>query len=208
MDTKTLQDCVRVIVSVDDTDYDTTVSLDLSLGCGTEMWDRTSLDLANILRLDARDGGPFAARNVDTLEDETRKFILAMHRQYHALEISKAKLADLHGLQDRAEQSLAMISERFNEETEKRGWCSETDDIIDELNSKLPFGQLEKREREFEVDVTLQHGFFTEHRISVTARSEDEARDSIYDNITDFITEEMVAMSDYYDPIITELYFH
>lgn len=77
-----------------------------------------------------------------------------------------------------ANEAIGIIGERLLEEAEKRGWCSEFDEIIDEVNAKLPAPfQLPVRERDFNVSWTETYTITVQRSATVTARNEDQACD-------------------------------
>lgn len=77
-----------------------------------------------------------------------------------------------------AQNAIAKIGERLIQESNDRSWCSEFDQIIDDVNSDLPgWLQLPEREREYEVTWTESYSITVPRSITVTARNEEQACD-------------------------------
>lgn len=77
---------------------------------------------------------------------------------------------------DEAQRAIAAIGDRLIQESNDRGWCSEFDEIIDDVNSNLPgWLQLPTREREYEVTWTETYYVTVNRSTTVTARNEDAA---------------------------------
>lgn len=75
-----------------------------------------------------------------------------------------------------ARRALQIIGERLIQESNERSWCSEFDEIIDDVNSQLPgWLQLPVREREYEVTWTETYTVTVHRCINVTARNESDA---------------------------------
>lgn len=85
------------------------------------------------------------------------------------LEDAQRALSQAH---QRHDNDIATIGERLIEEADRRGWCSEFDEIVDELNGSL-FVDLPRRVRDFSVDVRVEVSL----GVTVTATTEDEARE-------------------------------
>lgn len=83
------------------------------------------------------------------------------------------------------------IAQRFWREAESRGWCSDADDIVGEINTQLRNNgihwQLEPRVREYEVTVRESYSFEVERTVMVEARNVDDAREQVanFDNADD-----------------------
>lgn len=81
-----------------------------------------------------------------------------------------------------ARRAIEIIGERLLREAETHGWCSEFDDIIDDVNSSLPnWLQLPTREREYEVTWTETYYVTVNRSTTVTARNEEHACDLVGD---------------------------
>ena len=77
-----------------------------------------------------------------------------------------------------AMRAIRRIGNRLIEEAESRSWCSEFDQIIDDVNSDLPgWLQLPEREREYEVRWTESYTVTVSRSITVTAKNEEQACD-------------------------------
>lgn len=74
----------------------------------------------------------------------------------------------------RHESDIRTIGERLIEEAEERGWCSEYDEIIEDVNRSLVV-ELPHREREYVVQVATT----VYATVAVTARNEAEAEDAL-----------------------------
>lgn len=81
-----------------------------------------------------------------------------------------------------AVKAIQIIGERLLQEAENRGWCSEFDEIIDDVNCSLPgWLQLPTREREYEVTWTETYYVTVNRSTTVTARNEEHACDLVGD---------------------------
>ncbi len=89
-------------------------------------------------------------------------------------------MADAAQARERHDSDIARIGERLIEEAESRGWCSEFDEIVDELNGSLHV-DLPRRVRDYEVTVPITVSIL----VTVTARDEDEARENAEYNWAD-----------------------
>ena len=79
-----------------------------------------------------------------------------------------------------ANSAIAMIGERLLDEAEKRNWCSEFDEIIDDVNAALPgHFQLPTREREYTVSWSETYTVTVRRSATVTARDGDQACDAV-----------------------------
>ncbi len=80
-------------------------------------------------------------------------------------------------------EDMSIISERLIMEAESRGWCSEFDEIIEEVNNKLqgPF-PLDTREKDIEVEVTVRGTVWATTTVTVRAANEDKAAQMIADD--------------------------
>ncbi|GIF01088.1 hypothetical protein [Paractinoplanes rishiriensis] len=80
--------------------------------------------------------------------------------------------------QRRHREDVELIGEKLLKEAEDRGWCKEFDEVIGALNAGLHI-ELATRDRDFTVTATV------ELRLTVTAVSEDDARDQAADLVRD-----------------------
>lgn len=82
-------------------------------------------------------------------------------------------------MQSQANSAIETIGQRLIDEAEKRNWCSEFDEIIDDVNGSLPgHFQLPTREREYNVSWSETYTITVRRSATVTARSEENACDS------------------------------
>lgn len=81
-----------------------------------------------------------------------------------------------------AVKAIRIIGERLIQESNDRDWCSEFDQIIDDVNSALPgWLQLPTREREYEVAWTETYYLTVRRSTTVTARNEEDACNMVAD---------------------------
>jgi hypothetical protein len=99
--------------------------------------------------------------------------------------------------------AIDMIGQRLLEESEKRGWCSEFDEIIDEVNSSMP-GPFELPTRVKEYNVCWSETYtVTVHRsTTVSARDYDQAceiaaESDEYASAGDYEMREALGMGNY-----------
>jgi hypothetical protein len=101
----------------------------------------------------------------------------ALNTRIEDLESRVETLRATIATKDQAHRSdIAIISEKFIEKADEKGWCQEYDEFVrDEVNPNITV-EMETREKEYEVTFT-----FTK-TISVTAVSEDDAVDQARDS--------------------------
>ena len=81
-------------------------------------------------------------------------------------------------LMNQAWKCLEIIGERFIQEANRRGWCSEADDFIDEINDQLPGAfALPVRQKEYEVTWTQTVTVNVDMSATFTARSAEDAEE-------------------------------
>lgn len=91
--------------------------------------------------------------------------------EYHMAQL-KAEM-DLHRQTvSNHEEFKATVTERFHQEANDRRWCSDFDDIFEEVG-------LPRRTYEFDVEVDVEYVESRTVTIRVTAESEDDARDKL-----------------------------
>lgn len=78
-------------------------------------------------------------------------------------------------------QALRIVNERLNEEAKDRGWCSEYDEILSEVNDRIQreangVYQLQGLKREWKFSVQGTATVEWEEEVTVEASTEDEAR--------------------------------
>lgn len=81
-------------------------------------------------------------------------------------------------------RAIAMIGDRLIQESNDRNWCSEFDEIIDDVNSALPdWLHLPTRERDYTVSWTETYYITVSRSTTVTARTEEHACDLVSDMV-------------------------
>jgi hypothetical protein len=79
-------------------------------------------------------------------------------------------------IRSQALDAIEMIGDRLIQESERRGWCSEFDEIIDEVNANMPGPfELPTREREYNVCWSETYTVTVHRSTTVTARNEEQA---------------------------------
>jgi hypothetical protein len=97
--------------------------------------------------------------------------------------VSEARTADAwmerhDTIRQQAFEAIRIIGERLIQESEARSWCSEFDQIIQEVNNALPGPfMLPVREHEYEVTWTETYTVTVSRSATFTATNEDEAID-------------------------------
>lgn len=83
---------------------------------------------------------------------------------------------------DEARRAIDMIGERLIQESNDRNWCSEFDEIIDDVNGSLPaWLSLPTRERDYTVSWTETYYITVSRSTTVTARNAETACDLVSD---------------------------
>lgn len=83
---------------------------------------------------------------------------------------------------DEAQRAIAMIGERLIQESNDRNWCSEFDEIIDDVNGNLPsWLSLPTRARDYTVSWTETYYITVNRSTTVTARDAETACDLVSD---------------------------
>ena len=89
-----------------------------------------------------------------------------------------------------ANKAMQVISDMFFDEAEKRDWCKDAFDFVEDINSNLPHGfNIPLRKRKFNVHVLISGTISTTHEVEVEARDQSEADDLVND-----------CPDDYFDP--------
>lgn len=79
-------------------------------------------------------------------------------------------------VREEARRAIYTIGDRLITESEKRNWCSEFDEIIDEVNAALPgWLELPTREREYNVTWTEEYSVTVRRHATITARNAEQA---------------------------------
>jgi len=82
-------------------------------------------------------------------------------------------------IRQQAYDAIHMIGIRLIDEAERRNWCSEFDEIIDDVNANLPGPfELPTREREYNVSWTETYTITVQRSTTVTARDAEQACDA------------------------------
>lgn len=113
----------------------------------------------------------FARQKAD---DEQRITDLIREKTAVECDLEDAKRATQQA-QIRHENDIATIGEALLEEAERRGWCSDFDEFVSDVNEKL-YASLPRRIKDFDVYVEV----IARVRVSVSAADEDEARSEAY----------------------------
>jgi len=128
------------------------------------------------VRSPARVAGMFTRPNINPGIGEV---IAALNNE--ALRLDRVE-AENRKMRDDRDRALGVIGMRLIEEAENRGWCTEFDEIIDEVNAALPDGwELPERKREFTIEIEVTGTIRTTTSVTVEAKTEDEAREMIDD---------------------------
>lgn len=111
-------------------------------------------------------------RSVPISDAEMKKALLQLWKvEYGKREQSESTLRDKR---IQHHQDVQQIGERINAEAADRNWCSDYDEIVDELNQKLHVS-LPERTENFEVTVDLRYRVTVE----VEAKNGDDAVDKV-----------------------------
>jgi hypothetical protein len=117
-----------------------------------------------------------------------RNVLLNFVGESRQLEKTFAELKEWQVLADKYRtqhyEDIAVIRDRLVAEAENRGWCSEFDDIIEEVNQKLHV-EMERRESEYELVVSFSVSGST--TVRVTATSAEEAAAFVRDDADAFL---------------------
>lgn len=93
-------------------------------------------------------------------------------------------------LKNSVDKAMWTIGEMVFDEADKNDWDEKAFDLIESINDALPRGfRIPLREREFDVEVTISGTISMHHTVTVKARSQEDAEDSIRD-----------CPDDYFDP--------
>lgn len=84
-------------------------------------------------------------------------------------------------------KALEIVNERLNEEASNRGWCSEFDDILDQVNIRIGNEAngcfaLEGNTEEYEVQIVGEATVYWTYTVTVDAKSEEDAIAMVEDN--------------------------
>lgn len=99
-----------------------------------------------------------------------------------------------------ARRAIYTIGDRLITESEQRSWCSEFDEIIDEVNAALPnWLQLTTREREYNITWTEEYSLTVRRHATVTAKSAEEAAEMVadWDEADDYEMRDAISYGNY-----------
>jgi len=135
------------------------------------MYEASSItEAANLAALDAaRQSAAQAHADLDAVRRELGEITERLANSRNELSSARAN----------HERDIELIGQTLLDEANSRGWCSEFDTIVDDLNASLNV-ELRRHEREFDVTVTVTYGF------SVTAVDADAASDIAANEYADY----------------------
>lgn len=113
---------------------------------------------------------------------ETREALAAANRSISDINQSRNTLSNDFQV------TLQRISERLIDEANNRDWCSIYDNIVEDVNNRLPGPYyLDAREQEFDIEVRLTAQSVAYTTVQVRARNRDEAEDLLRDDPDSYI---------------------
>lgn len=128
----------------------------------------------------------------DAGPDELRAIIERLSNDLAEKKMQYTSVSDSLATRDKQfMDSIDIISERLLSEAENRGWCSEYDDIVQDINSALPLYEMETREREYTVSWTETYVIRVDRSETYTAKNPEEAEDQARDEF-EANTEEVI----------------
>jgi hypothetical protein len=152
-------------------------ALDVSFGSDIRVWQQTSTPIARFLM----DNYTI----VSTMGGSTKEFIKEMQSQYQYNQTQKDQLQEQRRTIMYAHEGFTAVSEAFAEEALSRGWCSEAEEFIDNVNALIPSPfALTPMTREYCVDVTLEVTSYVTVSTTVTARNESDAAEMVQDDFS------------------------
>ena len=152
-------------------------ALDVSFGSDIRVWQQTSTPIARFLM----DNYTI----VSTMGEFTKEFIKEMHSQYQYNQTQKEQLEQAKKTIMCAHEGFTAVSEAFAEEALSRGWCSEAEEFIENVNAQIPSPfALTPMTREYCVDVTLEVTSYVTVSTTVTARNESDAASMVQDDFS------------------------
>ncbi|MCG3771149.1 MAG: hypothetical protein JW384_02329 [Nitrosomonadaceae bacterium] len=152
-------------------------ALDVSFGSDILVWQQTSTPIARFLM----DNYTI----VSTMGDSTKEFIKEMQAQYQYNQTQKDQLQEQRRTIMCAHEGFRAVSEAFADEALSRGWCSEAEEFIDNVNAQIPSPfALTPMTREYCVDVTLEVTSYVTVSTTVTARDESDAASMVQDDFS------------------------
>ena len=104
------------------------------------------------------------------------------------------ELNDARATISQAHTAVQMIGDALIAEADRRNFCEEYDQLIDDINESLPGPfALPEREQEYEIEVTGNASVSWSHTVTVRARSADHACDMVQMCPSDYIDIDQVA---------------
>lgn len=101
-----------------------------------------------------------------------------------------------------AHEGFTAVSEAFAEEALSRGWCSEAEEFIDNVNAQIPSPfALTPMTREYCVNVTLEVTSYVTVSTTVTARNESDAASMVQDDFSAYFDNEDIREAMHYSEI-------
>jgi hypothetical protein len=154
-------------------------ALDVSFGSDIRVWQQTSTPIARFLM----DNYTI----ISTMGGSTKEFIKEMQAQYQYNQTQKDQLQEQRKTIMCAHDGFRAVSEAFAEEALSRGWCSEAEEFIENVNTQIPSPfALTPMTREYNVDVTLEVTSYVTVSTTVTARDESDAVSMVQDDFSSY----------------------
>ena len=163
-------------------------ALDVSFGSDIPVWQQTSSPIANYLM------DNYTISMTDTMSVSTKEFIKEMHSQYQYNQTQKEQLEKAKKTIMCAHEGFTAVSDAFAEEALSRGWCSEAEEFIENVNAQIPSPfALTPMTREYCVDVTLEVTSYVTVSTTVTARNELDAASMVQDDFSAYFDNEDIT---------------
>ena len=163
-------------------------ALDVSFGSDIRVWQQTSTPIARFLM------DNYTRSMTGTMSEATKEFIKEMHSQYQYNQTQKEQLEVAKKTIMCAHEGFTAVSEAFAEEAISRGWCSEAEEFIENVNAQIPSPfALTPMTREYCVDVTLEVTSYVTVFTTVTARNESDAASMVQDDFSAYFDNEDIT---------------
>lgn len=154
-------------------------ALDVSFGSDIRVWQQTSTPIARFLM------DNYTRSMTGTMSEATKEFIKEIHSQYQYNQTQKEQLEQAKKTIMCAHEGFTAVSDAFAEEALSRGWCSEAEEFIENVNAQIPSPfALTPMTREYCVDVTLEVTSYVTVSTTVTARHELDAASMVQDDFS------------------------
>lgn len=154
-------------------------ALDVSFGSDIRVWQQTSTPIARFLM------DHYTRSMTGTMSEATKEFIKEMQAQYQYNQTQKDQLQEQRRIIMCAHEGFTAVSEAFAEEALSRGWCSEAEEFIHNVNAQIPTPfALTPMTRDYCVDVTLEVTSYVTVSTTVTARDESDAVSMVQDDFS------------------------